>query len=113
MAKFDRFIAWRIIGLLCLAVQPATAQSVSKVTTTPILRVNDWSQPATSVREWLTQATPPTDIVQITGVILNPTQDGLEIILETGGGETLQGTTLIREDSLITEILDLLQIRNV
>jgi len=104
MFKLDRLTGWRIIGLLCLVAQPATAQMELEVTTTSILRVNDLSRPATNAKGLLTQAIPTRGLVQITGVILNPTQDGLEIVLETSGGELLQGTVLVQDSRLITEI---------
>ncbi len=91
-----------LAGVMCL--EPVNAQSSSGVETTQILRVKNLPRSATSIKEWLTQAAPATNIVRVTGVRLNQTQSGLEVILETAGGEPLQGSTSTQENSLIVEI---------
>ncbi len=55
--------------------------------------LSEVEHPYTSV-QWLTQEPPPTsggesEIVQVTGVRLNPTSNGLEIILETNSNQQL------------------------
>ena len=104
MVRFNWFIYLSTVGLLCFEIQPATTQPISEVATAQVSRVKDLPRPATSVQEWLTQDTNATGIVRVTGVQLNPTQSGVEIILEKAGGETLQGSTSIQEDRLIVEV---------
>lgn len=47
-----------------------------------IPRLSNLNQPATTVDEWISQIA-QTSVVQITGVRLNATEAGLEIVLET------------------------------
>lgn len=101
MLKFDRRIYLKLIGMLCLIAQPAPAQAIPEVATqlsgTETVHLTRHHSP-------LAQATPETVPVPVIGVTLNSTPDGLEIVLETRGGEILQGTTLIQGNSLITTI---------
>ncbi|KAM3090123.1 TonB-dependent receptor domain-containing protein [Phormidesmis sp. 146-35] len=95
MVRFKWFIYLITVGLLCVEIRPANAQ---------IPRVKDLPRAATSIQEWLTQASPVAEIVRITRVRLNPTQGGLEIILETADGKLLQGSTSVQNDRLIVEV---------
>lgn len=104
MLKFKGFIYLSTAGLLCLTIPPATAQPLSEVATTQIPRVKDLPRQATNVKEWLTQATPAVSVVRITAVRLNQTQSGLNVVLETAGGEVLQGTTSTQGNRLTVEI---------
>jgi len=104
MVKIKWFIYLSVSGFFCLGLQPVNAQSALEGEMTQIRRVRDLPRSATSVQKWLTQVTPIAGIVQITGVKLNSTQDGLQVVLETSGGELLQGTTAVRGNSLIVEI---------
>jgi iron complex outermembrane receptor protein len=104
MVKIKWFIYLSLSGLFCLEFQPVNAQSALEEETTQLKRVKDLPRFATSVQQWLTQVPPIAGIVQITAVKLNPTEDGLQIVLETSGGELLQGTTAIQGNRLITEI---------
>ncbi|NEO98567.1 MAG: TonB-dependent receptor [Symploca sp. SIO2E9] len=69
---------------------------------------NEIYSPASSIEEWLSQS--PTNNsespfpVQIIGVQLNSTADGIEIILETAGGDVLESSTSIEGNSLIVNI---------
>jgi iron complex outermembrane recepter protein len=59
-----------------------------KTQNSPISRIHNLQQPATTVKDWVAQIEAAT--VQVTGVSLNPTEFGLEIVLETAEGKLLQ-----------------------
>lgn len=102
MLRFNQF-CWLQLGVLLSGLaQPAIAQ-VEIVPISQVLRVNDRPRSATTVKEWLTQ-TSLNQVVQVTNVELKPTADGLEIVLMTQAGATLQGTTAIQGNQLITTI---------
>lgn len=73
-------------------------QLASKVPITLIERISEIKRPHTSV-QWLSQSP-----VQVRGVRLNPTPDGLEVILETPKGQQLQASTRGEGNSLIADI---------
>lgn len=77
-----QYLTWVVSLLSVLSVQNAWADSVS------VTRVRDLSRPATTVKEWLAQVEAAT--VQVTRVTLNPTDAGLEIVVETAEGKLLQ-----------------------
>lgn len=104
MIKFKWLISLAVSGAVYLGCQPVSAQSRSEDVTTRIPRVRDLPRSATTMREWLSQTPPEMSSVPVTGVKLNVTKDGLEILLETAGGERLQGTTSVQENRLITTI---------
>ncbi len=59
--------------------------------------------------EWLSQDVPPTpveanSVVQVTGIQLNPTTDGIEVVLETAEGEVVTPSTEVVGNALIAEI---------
>ena len=62
------------------------------------------SEPATTIDEWLAQI--EASRVQITGVRLEETTAGLQIILETAEGELTAPTTTVSGNALIAEILN-------
>lgn len=98
-----------------LFVLPADAENLTIKTAAP--RLSEIERPATTIKEWRARlekqgvtekrqrqfwlAQSP---ITISGVRLNPTQDGLEIILETAGGEPLEGITSSQDNRLIVEI---------
>lgn len=112
-------------ALVCLTIQPASAESESPSTEglaqnseinrsrdlsettaiaiTAIPRLKDRPRAFTTVREWLAQDTQPKPI-QITGVRLNPTEQGLEVILETVDGELPAPTPTTAGNKTIVEI---------
>ena len=104
MLKIKWFIYLSTVGLLCCAITPANAQSQLEVAMAPIPRVSDQPRRVTTVKEWLTQATPAASVIQITGVRLNQTQGGLNVVLETANGEAIQGSASTQQNSLIVEI---------
>ncbi|MBW4554306.1 MAG: TonB-dependent receptor [Aphanocapsa sp. GSE-SYN-MK-11-07L] len=94
MQKLKMLIDLVATGSLFLLVgQPAQAdvppdlEAPGIVTQVPTIK--DVAHPATSLKEWLAQDAPP-DLVQVTGVRLNPTLNGLEVILVTSAGLVVQ-----------------------
>ncbi len=75
-----------------------------------IIRVStlEAQRPATTVKEWLSQSANPvadsSSPIQITGVRLNSTASGIDVILETVGNAALSGSTATEGDSLIVDI---------
>jgi len=85
------------------------------VQTAEIGRLNDIEQPSTSASVLLQQPVSrftnfsdvvqlSQSVVQVTGVRLNPTAAGLEVILETAAGEVLEATTRTSGKTLIADI---------
>src|SRR4028119_25929 len=82
---------------------------------TDIPKLNDIDRPSTSVKGLL-EPSPSSflvskavrisqsSVVQVTGVKLNPTTAGLEVILETEAGQVLEAITRTEGNSLIAEI---------
>jgi iron complex outermembrane receptor protein len=105
MLKMKWFIYLSTVGVLCFdflcfELQPAHTHPSSEVVTSQIPRVKDLPRPATSVKEWLTQAAS----IRVIGIKVNETPGGLNVILETADGKPLQGTTSTQENSLTVEI---------
>ncbi|NMF65478.1 TonB-dependent receptor [Brasilonema octagenarum UFV-OR1] len=87
-------------------VQPNTSNSKSPIT--KINRLSEIPLPATTIKEWLSQS-PTFDFqsqspIQITGVQLDSTADGINVILKTAGGKALAGSTSTQGNSLIVNI---------
>jgi iron complex outermembrane receptor protein len=86
-------------SLLAVVIQPVSAETLAVEEITQVPRLRDRARSSTSVKEWLAQqqATQP---VQITAVRLNPTANGVDIVLETPDGQlsppavSSRGTTL-------------------
>ena len=68
-----------------------------------VTQLSDRNQPATTVDEWLTQIA-QASVVQITGVQVNSTDAGLEIVLETAAGQLQTPATNVAGNSLIADI---------
>jgi iron complex outermembrane receptor protein len=87
-------------------VQPGSFNSQSPITKIPQLK--EIALPATTIKDWLSQSPTPDSpsqlSIQITGVQVNSTDDGINVILETAGGEALQGFTTTQGNSLIVNI---------
>lgn len=75
---------------------------------TQIFPLNEIDRPATTIKEWLSQSSTPVpdsqSPIQITGVRLNSKADGIDVILETVGSETLSGSTSTEGNNLIVDI---------
>ena len=81
----------------------------SNPTTTKIKRLSEISHPIRNVKQLLSQSstpeTAPTNkIVQVTGVKANPTNIGVEVILQTSKGQQLQVTNRSAGNSFIADI---------
>lgn len=89
------------------------------VTTDAIPRLTDLEQPATTVEEWISQfpseetrnqaqgledSATPNSLVQITEVRVNPTEAGLQVILQTVQGELSVPTPTTVGNALIVDI---------
>ncbi len=77
------------LGVLrtCMGLAPGLALAVEPSESGAILNLAEFSQPSTSVSDWLAQAA--SDPVRITGVTLEPTERGLDIVLTTAQGQPL------------------------
>ncbi|MUL37322.1 TonB-dependent siderophore receptor [Gloeocapsopsis sp. AAB1 = 1H9] len=67
-----------------------------------IPQLSDFQQPVTTVDEWMAQSV-QTSVVEITGVRLNATEAGLEILLETVAGLEISETYVV-DNALIADI---------
>jgi len=98
-----------VVGAIAALGQPLAAQaSIETVEEGMSGRVDESERPrlpsthpATTVDEWLTQIAQAT--VQITGVRLETTEAGLQVVLETAGGELVAPTTRSLGNALIAE----------
>jgi iron complex outermembrane receptor protein len=79
-------LAWGIWGA-CVGVLPGLAVAMEPSESPEILSLAEFSQPSTSVADWVAQAA--SDPARITGVTLDPTDMGLDIVLTTAGGQLL------------------------
>jgi iron complex outermembrane recepter protein len=76
-------------------VLPAAAETEAK-------RLDQVDRPATTVKEWMAQV--EAKIVQVTGVRVDRTDQGLQIILETASGQTLAATQQAEGNTLILTV---------
>jgi iron complex outermembrane receptor protein len=96
-------LLWAIGMVSGMAASAAAQEPLSPGS--PVLRVGDLPQPATTVKEWVAQIEAAT--VPVTGVKLERSATGLDIVLETAEGKPLQvdATKFRREgNNLIAEI---------
>ncbi|MEM6433773.1 MAG: TonB-dependent siderophore receptor [Cyanobacteria bacterium P01_D01_bin.115] len=91
-----------IASLFSVPMLPAWAETVS--TSASPLELNQLTrdQPATTVVDWMAQI--EAALVQITGVQIEETEAGLQIVLETAGGELTTPTTSVSGNALIADI---------
>ena len=93
-------------------IEPTTAQPTAPIA--EITKLSEIQQPNTSV-DGLFQRSQPSftfssgvqisqSVVQVTGVRLNPTDTGLEVILETEAGQSLQAITRTEGKTAIADI---------
>lgn len=66
-----------------------------------LIRLEEINRPATTVKEWLAQSSE--SLIQVTGVRLNATETGLEVILETTG-QLVSPVTSVVDNALIIDI---------
>jgi iron complex outermembrane recepter protein len=69
-----------------------------------IPRLNELENAAITVEEWMTQLAQAAEVVQVTGVQLNSTPQGVEVILETAAGQLEIPATSIVGNALIADI---------
>ncbi|MEH2290678.1 TonB-dependent siderophore receptor [Nostoc sp.] len=89
--------------LVAVIVKPGQAKEVTKIS--PIQEPNHFAR---TVQEWLAQIeqqqTPQTEVVQVTQVKANPTNKGVEVILQTLKGQQLQPVNRSTGSNFITDI---------
>ncbi|MDF5706213.1 MAG: TonB-dependent siderophore receptor [Nostoc sp. S4] len=88
--------------LVAVIVKPGQAKEVTKIS--PIQEPNRFAR---TVKEWLAQIeqqTPQTEVVQVTSVKANPTNRGVEVILQTSKGQQLQLVNRSTGSNFITDI---------
>ncbi|MBD2412566.1 ferrichrome-iron receptor [Nostoc calcicola FACHB-389] len=90
--------------LVAVVVRPGQAKEVTKISP-----IQEPSRFARTVKEWLAQIeeqhqTPQTEVVQVTGVKVNPTNKGVEVILQTSKGEQLPITNRSAGNNFIADI---------
>nr|WP_138498423.1 TonB-dependent siderophore receptor [Nostoc sp. PA-18-2419] len=89
--------------LVAVIVKPGQAKEVIKIS--PIQEPNHFAR---TVKEWLAQIeqqqTPQTEVVQVTQVKANPTNKGVEVILQTSKGQQLQLVNRSTGSNFITDI---------
>lgn len=96
---------WLVIVSIVVG-QSAQAETIPSIKATPdflarteIPSLAELDRPATTVEEWLAQS-----LMQIVGVQLNPTPDGIEVILEIAQNRQLTPSTSTIENTLIVDI---------
>ncbi len=86
------------------AIQSKQQTTTTEVARTDIPRLSDIQHPYTRVKDWLAQDSQPNQVMPVTGIELKPTENGLEVILETPGGQLLPPTTSSDGNTLIKDI---------
>lgn len=104
-----RWLSFVAGALLILGVQPAGAEANTEQSAiTQVPRLYDVKRPAMTVQEWVSQTPSPTPDsplpVQVTDVKLNPTDSGIEVVLETSQGEALKPVAIALGKSYIANI---------
>ncbi|WP_234017030.1 AMIN domain-containing protein [Nostoc sp. 'Lobaria pulmonaria (5183) cyanobiont'] len=106
-----------MVGVLSvLLIQPAFAEAIEQIpqvkegkrgsVVAKIPRLSEIDRPATNIKDFLSQSSIPNtqSPVQVTGVRVNSTNTGIEVILETKEGEKLKPTSSNQGNTLITDI---------
>ena len=103
--KLKQCVSISVASTICLLItQTANAETVPSGVITDIPRLNDIERPKTSIQDWLAQESQTPQVLQITGVRLQETEDGLEVVLETPTGELSAPESLIDGNVLIADI---------
>ncbi|WP_375510095.1 TonB-dependent receptor plug domain-containing protein [uncultured Nostoc sp.] len=103
---------WLAISFLPMFMAESVRAEVKQNSQTVITKIKSLSEmerPATNVSGLFSQsstpqATPPSEVVQVTQVKANPTDKGVEVILQTSKGEQLQVTNRTAGNSFIADI---------
>lgn len=93
------FPIWALPALANEQAIPQNSSRQEEITTIP--RVGELDQSPTTVKEWLSQSPAP---VRVTGVRVNQTEAGVEVVLETAQAVTLQPSTTTT-DNTVTAIV--------
>lgn len=103
------FIVTNILSLAAIPAAWANTASIDQRindqeqrTNASIPKLSDIDQPATTVTDWLAQI--EASLVQITGVRVETTEAGLQVVLETAEGELSTPATQTVGDAVIAEI---------
>ena len=112
--SFANLVELSIFGLITAMtmVKPANAEEVnsrlarSRLATRQQINHSNSQQESTSALDLLVQNNTSPGIVEVTGVRLNQTDDGLQVILETSAGQQLVPLILPEGNSLVIDILD-------
>ncbi|MEH1848848.1 MAG: TonB-dependent siderophore receptor [Nostoc sp.] len=127
ICKFSYRREWLLIVFTVLLVQPAKAQDIPKLdnrlsalaktsiqvkppqVNKKIRQLSELEPFVTSAKMLLVQSptppnTPQTEVVQVTAVKANPTDKGVEVILQTSKGEQLQITNRSAGNNFIADI---------
>ncbi|MBD2730531.1 TonB-dependent siderophore receptor [Nostoc sp. FACHB-892] len=88
-----------------------TSQTAELVTIKDIPQAKNIQHPYTNIKEWLAQQEQSSPIIQVTGVRLNQTQSGLEIILETSVTSDKLQTSFKSEGNTLTALITNAQLK--
>jgi iron complex outermembrane recepter protein len=96
----------RLVGVALLLIAPvAWAEESDNQEDEAAEQFSELEQPATTIDAWLAQIA-QASIAQITGIQLNATNGGIEVILETAEGQLTEPLTSVVGNALIVEIPD-------
>jgi iron complex outermembrane receptor protein len=82
--------------------QDASTNDQGQITNDTILQLSEIEQPATTIADWVTQI--EASLVQITGVSVEETETGLQVVLETADGALQVSETRAVGNALIADI---------
>ncbi|WP_414545458.1 TonB-dependent siderophore receptor [Nostoc sp. CCY0012] len=91
-------LAWMTGLALVLVNFPVLAEDDQKLINN-ISQLNEIEKPVTNIQQWLAQS-----LIQVTGVKLQATDKGIDVILETNQSDQLQLTNQSQENSYIVDI---------
>jgi len=107
LPKQNSWLMLSLIGyIFSVVIQPVVAQveSENQKSTSHIPRLSEVKFPATNIKGLLSQSSTPVTQVTVTGVQANPTDKGVEVILQTTQGEQLQITNRSQGNNFIADI---------
>ncbi|MBW4528647.1 MAG: AMIN domain-containing protein [Phormidium tanganyikae FI6-MK23] len=94
---------WLLVCICAISVGlPAQAETEKKAIAPDPVRLNQADRPATTVKEWMAQV--EAAIVRVTEVRLDRTTQGLQVVLVTESGQTLQATQQADGNTLILTV---------
>ena len=94
---------WLLGSVSLFVPSPASAQEASPPSSQldQIPRLNELERPSTRAADLLAQSA---TVVQVTKVRLNPTASGIEVILETADGATIEAKTTTEGNTIVAEV---------